>query len=276
MFLSICSSQSYDYYLEDINTSSFTYGERISPEYFQGQVTLHYFGHQNWGTCTARVGNLDDLYQDLLDEGIDNVKIIAIGRTQYNAYNNDWIEGNSIPIIIDPSPYALWASWSASQRDLYFLDANGNYVEDFNITTWDDNKIYNSIINIISGCTDFEDANYDPDATIDDGSCALAIETPIFPDQNGITSTYPNPFNPIATINYVLPENTDVILDVYDINGKQITSLVNAFQVAGYYNIRWNASSFPSGVYLINMESSNFKKVQKVVLIKWFSHHIKI
>jgi hypothetical protein len=162
----------------------------------------------------------------------------------------------------------LWASWSASQRDLYFLDANGNYVEDFNITTWDYNKIYNSIINIISGCTDFGDANYDSDATIDDGSCTLAIETPIFPDQNGITSTYPNPFNPIATINYVLPENTDVILDVYDINGKQITSLVNAFQVAGYYNIRWNASSFPSGVYLINMESSNFKKVQKVVLIK--------
>ena len=208
------------------------------------------------------------LYQDLLNQDINNVQIIAIGKGQYNAYNNDWIEGNSIPIIIDPSPYALWTSWSASQRDLYFLDANGNYVEDFNITTWDYNKIYNSIINIISGYTDFEDANYDPDATIDDGSCVLAIETPIFPNQYSITSIYPNPFNPITTINYVLPENTDVILDVNDINGKQITSLVNAFQIAGYHNIRWNASSFPSGVYLINMESSNFKKVQKVVLIK--------
>ena len=41
------NSQVYDYYLEDINTSSSTYGEAISPEYFQGQVTLHYFGHQN-------------------------------------------------------------------------------------------------------------------------------------------------------------------------------------------------------------------------------------
>ena len=111
------------------------------------------------------------LYQDLLDQDINNVQIIAIGKGKYNSYNNDWIEGNSIPIIIDPSPYALWISWSASQRDLYFLDANGNYVEDFNITTWDYNKIYNSIINIISGYTDFEDANYDPDATIDDGSC---------------------------------------------------------------------------------------------------------
>ena len=114
---------------------------------------------------------MNALYQDLLDQDINNVQIIAIGKGQYNAYNNDWIEGNSIPIIIDPSPYALWTSWSASQRDLYFLDANGNYVEDFNITTWDYNKIYNSIINIISGCTNSDSANYDPDATIDDGSC---------------------------------------------------------------------------------------------------------
>ena len=47
VLLSVCYSQSYDYSLEDINTSSSTYGEAISPDYFQGQVTLHYFGHQN-------------------------------------------------------------------------------------------------------------------------------------------------------------------------------------------------------------------------------------
>jgi glutathione peroxidase-family protein len=41
------NSQIYDYSLEDINISSSTYGEAISPYYFQGQVTLHYFGHQN-------------------------------------------------------------------------------------------------------------------------------------------------------------------------------------------------------------------------------------
>ena len=153
------NSQVYDYYLEDINNLSSTYGQIISPVFFQGNVTLHYFGHQNWGICTDRVGQLNVLYQDLLDQDINNVQIIAIGKGQYNAYNNDWIEGHSIPIVIDPSSYALWTSWSASQRDLYFLDANGNYVEDFNITTWDDNKIYNSIINIISGCTNTDSAN---------------------------------------------------------------------------------------------------------------------
>ena len=211
---------------------------------------------------------MNALYQDLLNQNINKVKIIAIGKGQYSADNSNWTADNTIPVVNDPLPNDIWMNWDANQWDLFFFDTNGNFVEDFNIHTWDDNKIYNSIMNIISGCTNSDSANYDPDATIDDGSCALAIESPIFPDQNGITSTYPNPFNPITTINYVLLENTDVMLDVYDINGKQITSLVNAFQIAGYHNIRWNASSFPSGVYLINMESSNFKKVQKVVLVK--------
>ena len=158
--LSICNSQVYNYYLEDINISSFTtYGEIISPGYFQGQVTLHYFGHQNWGICTDRVGNLDDLYQGLLDEGIDNVKIIAIGKGQYSSDNSNWTGDNSIPVVNDPSPNDTWSNWDASQRDLFFLDTNGNYVEHFNITTWEDNKIYNSIMNIISGCTNTDSAN---------------------------------------------------------------------------------------------------------------------
>ena len=163
---------------------------------------------------------------------------------QYSSKNSNWTGDNSIPVVNDPSPNDAWSNWDASQRDLYFLDANGNYVEDFNITTWDYDAIYNTILGLLaSGSTNFEDANYDLDATIDDGSCVLAIDTPIIFENYRIYSIYPNPFNPVTTINYVLPENTDVILDVNDINGKQITSLINAFQIAGYHNIRWNASS---------------------------------
>ena len=211
---------------------------------------------------------MNALCQDLLNQNINNVKIIAIGRAQHNAYNNDWIEGNSIPIVIDPSPYALWTSWSASQRDLYFLDANGNYVEDFNITTWDKDKIYNSIINIITGCTNSESANYDPYTTIDDGSCELAIESPIFPDQYGITSIYPNPFNPATTISFFIPEFGLVTIRAYDLTGRKLETLTNMTLNPGIYKIDWNASSYPSGVYLIDIESSNFIQVQKVVLLK--------
>ena len=152
IFLVLCVSFTlgqYDYSLEDINSTSDTNGLDISPSSYPGQVTLHYFGHQNWGTCSARVGNLDDLYQDLLDEGIDNVKIFAIGKSQYNSSNSNWTNGNSIPVMVDLSPYTAWSSWGAGQRDLFFLDADGNYHTDFNITSWNYNQIYNPILDLL-------------------------------------------------------------------------------------------------------------------------------
>ena len=170
------NSQVYDYYLEDINNLSSTYGQIISPVFFQGNVTLHYFGSQQWEICTARVGQLNTLYQDLLNQNIKNVQIIAIGIDQKSSFNTNWTDDNTIPVVIDISTKDTWTNWGASQWDLFFLDTNGNYVEDFNIKIWDYDKIYNSIMNIISGSTDSGYNNYNPDDTIDDGSCTLVLE----------------------------------------------------------------------------------------------------
>ena len=152
-------SQEYSYSLEDINTSSNYYGTNLSPSEFDGQITLHYFGHQNWGTCSARVGDLNSLYNDLLNEGINNVKIIAIGKSQYQNYNGNWINNNDIPVLLDPAPYETWENWGAGQRDLFFLDSNGNYYADFNITTWNYDNVYNTILDLLpedSSCNEIE------------------------------------------------------------------------------------------------------------------------
>ena len=84
-----------------------------------------------------------------MDEGIDNVKIFAIGKSQYNSSNTNWTNGNNIPVMVDPSPYTSWSIWEAGQRDLFFLDADGNYITDFNITTWNYNLIYNTIMGLL-------------------------------------------------------------------------------------------------------------------------------
>ena len=134
----------YNYTLQDINPNSSTYGEIITPSIFNNQITLHYFGHQDWDACTARVGQLNDLYQDLLDNEIVNVRIVAIGKGgSYENSNSNWINNTSMPILIDPVSYEVWESWGAGQRDLYFLDSGGNYINDFNITSWNYNQIYN-------------------------------------------------------------------------------------------------------------------------------------
>ena len=51
--------------------------------------------------------------------------------------------------MVDPSPYTNWTSWGAGQRDLFFLDADGNYHTDFNITTWNDDQIYATIMELL-------------------------------------------------------------------------------------------------------------------------------
>ena len=68
----------------------------------------------------------------------------------FSSKNGNWTNGNSIPVLVDPSPYNVWSNWGADQRDLFFLDLNGNYVKDFNIILWDYDKIYNTILTLSS------------------------------------------------------------------------------------------------------------------------------
>jgi len=130
------------------------------------------------------------------------------------------------------------------------------------------------------GCIYESACNYDSVATIDNGSCVfaspgydcegneLSILDDISPLKYEITDVFPNPFNPITTISFSIPQSGMVSLKVSDITGKVITTLKDEYTSVGYYNINWNASSYPSGVYLIRMDSGDFTQTQKVVLVK--------
>ena len=96
----------------------------------------------------------------------------------------------------------------------------------------------------------------------------LSLNELIIPDHYRIFSIYPNPFNPLTSITYGLPENGNVKINVYNIQGRQVETIVNTFQTAEYHSINWNASNYPSGVYLIRMESGDFTQTQKLVLVK--------
>ena len=69
-----------------------------------------------------------------------------------------------------------------------------------------------------------------------------------------LSQNYPNPFNPITTIEYELPNVAYVNLDVYDIRGKKIASLVNMRRNAGYHKVIWNAMDVPSGIYIYSLK----------------------
>ena len=87
-------------------------------------------------------------------------------------------------------------------------------------------------------------------------------------DQN-----YPNPFNPITTLRYDLPEDGLVSINIYDLMGRSIKSLVNSNQSAGYHSIQWNATNnlgepVSAGMYFYMIQVGNFRQTKKMVLLK--------
>lgn len=81
-------------------------------------------------------------------------------------------------------------------------------------------------------------------------------------------SNYPNPFNPETIINYQIPVNSNVKVTVFDVTGKELIILVDQKQNAGNYQIKWNASSFPSGTYFCKLETAGYTRTMKMVLVK--------
>ncbi len=79
---------------------------------------------------------------------------------------------------------------------------------------------------------------------------------------------YPNPFNPNTVINYQLPVNTFVRLVVYDVLGREVTTLINYKQHAGNYSVEFKGENLPSGIYIYKIEAGNYTNVKKMVLLK--------
>ena len=95
------------------------------------------------------------------------------------------------------------------------------------------------------------------------------VEVTILPADNFILNqNYPNPFNPVTRISYSIPENTFTTLKVYDILGNDIQTLVNRELPAGSYEVEFDGTGLPSGVYIYKLISGKFVKTLKMNLLK--------
>jgi len=88
------------------------------------------------------------------------------------------------------------------------------------------------------------------------------------PSEYSLSQNYPNPFNPSTQIEYSLKNDGKITINIYNVLGEQVTSLVNGFQTAGNYKVVWNASRFSSGIYFYRIKSGDFNQIKKMVLIK--------
>ena len=88
-----------------------------------------------------------------------------------------------------------------------------------------------------------------------------------------LTQNYPNPFNPSTSINFTVPELSDVNISVYDINGRLVNTLINNTFSAGEYNVTWNGDDMAgnkvaAGIYMYNLTSGETSITNKMMLVK--------
>ena len=83
-----------------------------------------------------------------------------------------------------------------------------------------------------------------------------------------LEQNFPNPFNPSTSIGYAIPKAGSVTLKVYDILGKEIATLVNAYQEPGNYVVNFDASKLSTGLYVYKLRSDKFTEVKKMMLVK--------
>jgi hypothetical protein len=88
------------------------------------------------------------------------------------------------------------------------------------------------------------------------------------PNSFALNNPYPNPFNPMVTVEYTLPRNGPVEIQVYNVAGKLVSEIFSGRQSEGKYVARWEAASYPSGVYLIRVRTSDGIAMKKCLLLK--------
>lgn len=88
------------------------------------------------------------------------------------------------------------------------------------------------------------------------------------PENYSLEQNYPNPFNPNTIIEYSIPENSFVSLKIYNVLGKEVSTLMNEEKNAGTYEVNFNASALSSGVYFYKLEAGNFVQTRKMILMK--------
>ena len=95
-----------------------------------------------------------------------------------------------------------------------------------------------------------------------------AMDLSSLPEIFVLGQAHPNPFNPTISIPYTLEQDAHLILNVFDLQGRLTATLMNQLQPAGNYQMTWNASNHPSGLYILKFEAGQYQSSQKIFLIK--------
>jgi hypothetical protein len=96
----------------------------------------------------------------------------------------------------------------------------------------------------------------------------IDVDYDVIPNEFILEDVYPNPFNPVTNITYSLPISSEILIRVFDVQGREVDVLYDNIQEAGSHMLVWDASNFATGIYFIRMTSGGFTGMKKLMLIK--------
>jgi hypothetical protein len=101
-----------------------------------------------------------------------------------------------------------------------------------------------------------------------DPTSGVERESDLIPDVFSLEQNYPNPFNPSTTIQFSLPEQSFVRLEIFNSLGEKVDVLIAEELNAGKYKLNWNAENLTSGTYFYSLTADNFRQTKKLILLK--------
>ena len=106
-----------------------------------------------------------------------------------------------------------------------------------------------------------------------DAGYALSVDEGLLPEVFALHQNFPNPFNPITTIRYDVPEQSHVLMEIYNVLGQKVAVVVNGIHDPGFHAVRWNGTnlygnSLSSGMYFYHIQAGDFRSIKKLILVK--------
>jgi flagellar hook assembly protein FlgD len=106
-----------------------------------------------------------------------------------------------------------------------------------------------------------------------DISDMLSIDGSAIPEEFALHQNYPNPFNPVTSIQFDIPEQSEVRMDIYNLMGQRVATLINNTLEPGFHAVKWNGTNdfgnqLSSGMYIYRISANNFTSVKKLILMK--------
>ena len=213
------------------------YKDMVEPVYFKPAFTGNPYLPMNLYILSASIGDKP-----------------AVVGTEVGIYDNDICVGSAV-IVESLESEDSYLSIPVSKDDPT-TDMIDGYIPGSKIA-----------VRVFDGDREY-DAQVGDMVFVSQGTEVMSLDIPTGPTSYRLYSNYPNPFNPTTTIRFDLPYKSLVSVKVYNLQGREVMSLVDSNMDAGYHSVRWNAEAMSSGVYLIVLKSSDKSLIEKVVLLK--------